>query len=115
MKNILYVGNRSYLNVGTKGFLKGWKSGLLVNIGKFLCSWIRIRIPSTDPDTGEQNKCGSKRIRIHNIASHCCTYMSLVDISGQHRSTVYTVHFIKVKINLSDYLFFINYLKVVRE
>jgi hypothetical protein len=23
------------------------------------CSWIRIRIPDTDPDPGEQNQCGS--------------------------------------------------------
>jgi hypothetical protein len=40
----------------TKAFLKGWNSGLFVNFGQFLCSWIRNRIPDmvsdrvSDPD-----------------------------------------------------------------
>ncbi len=36
---------------GTKAFLKGWNSGLIVNFAQFSCSWIRIRIP--------QYRCGS--------------------------------------------------------
>jgi hypothetical protein len=44
--------------LGTKVFLKGWNSGLLVNFVQFPCSWIRIRIPNTDPDPEEPNQCG---------------------------------------------------------
>jgi hypothetical protein len=29
--------------------MKGWNSGLSFNFGQFPCSWIRIRIPKTDP------------------------------------------------------------------
>jgi hypothetical protein len=36
--------------------------GLLVNFGQFPCSWIRIRIPNTDPDLGQQAECRSTRI-----------------------------------------------------
>ncbi len=58
MKNILYAGNTMYGNktyriyVDTKASLKGWKSGLLVNFGQFLCSWIRIQESqiNADPD-----------------------------------------------------------------
>ncbi len=32
--------------------LKGRKPGLFLNFGQFPCSWIRIRIPNTDPDPG---------------------------------------------------------------
>jgi hypothetical protein len=39
--------------------LKGRKPGLFVNFGQFPCSWIRIRIPNTDPDPGQPNECGS--------------------------------------------------------
>ncbi len=44
---------------GTKAFLNGWKSDLIVKFGKFPCSWIRIRKPNTNPDPGEPNQCGS--------------------------------------------------------
>jgi hypothetical protein len=39
--------------------LKGWKSGLFVNFGQFPCSWIQIRIPSSDQDLdpGDPNLC----------------------------------------------------------
>jgi len=45
-----------------KIFLKGRKPDLFVNFNQFLCSWvrIRIRIPNTDPDPGQPNKCGSR-------------------------------------------------------
>jgi hypothetical protein len=39
-----------------KSILKGCKSGFFANFCKFPCSWIRIRIPNTDPDLGVQNK-----------------------------------------------------------
>jgi hypothetical protein len=35
------------------------KPGLLVNFGQNPCSWIRIRIPNTDPNPGQRNPCGS--------------------------------------------------------
>ncbi len=54
MKNIPYIG-------GTKAILKGLKSGyVFVKFGQFIWSWIRIRIPNTDPDLVEQNQCGSE-------------------------------------------------------
>ncbi len=31
---------------------------VVVNIGKYFCSWIRIHIPNMDPDPGETNQCG---------------------------------------------------------
>jgi hypothetical protein len=45
----------------TKAFFKSRKPGLFVNFRQFRCSWIRIRIPNTDPnpDPGEPNQCGS--------------------------------------------------------
>ncbi len=46
----------------TKAFLKGWNSGIFVNFGQFLCSWIRIHIPDMDPDQGESSQRGSMRI-----------------------------------------------------
>ncbi len=63
-KNILKVGNRSK-NIpkkGTKAFLKSRKPLLFENFGHLWCSWIRIRscIPSTDPDPGQPNECGSE-------------------------------------------------------
>jgi hypothetical protein len=64
------MGNRSKniptLVQVTKAFLKDWESGLFVKLGNFSCSWIRIRIPNTDPDPGKPNQCCSMRIRIHN-------------------------------------------------
>jgi hypothetical protein len=42
--------------------LKGKKPGLFVNFGQFPCSWIRIRISNTDPDQGQPNECGPRRI-----------------------------------------------------
>jgi hypothetical protein len=44
----------------------GLNSTFVVNISRFPCSWIRIRIPITDLDPGEPNHCVSKRIQIHN-------------------------------------------------
>jgi hypothetical protein len=58
MKNVHYfmkiICYKTYTHLGAKAFLDGFKSGLLVN---FPCSWIRIRIPNTDPDKGETNQC----------------------------------------------------------
>jgi hypothetical protein len=54
-----YVKVKGHTLVGKKAVLKGWKSGLFVNLGQFPCSPIRIRIPNTDPDPGEPNRCGS--------------------------------------------------------
>jgi hypothetical protein len=42
----------------------------VIKLGKFPCSWIRIRIGNADPDLGEPNKCGSMHIRIHNSSSY---------------------------------------------
>ncbi len=39
----------------TQAFLKGWKSGLFVNFGRFLASGPRIRISNSDSDPGEPN------------------------------------------------------------
>jgi hypothetical protein len=39
----------------TKEFLKGWKSGLFVNFGRFLASGPRIRISNSNSDPGEPN------------------------------------------------------------
>jgi hypothetical protein len=41
--------------VGTKAFLKGWKSGFFVKFGQVPWSWIRIRILIADPNPGESN------------------------------------------------------------
>jgi hypothetical protein len=65
-EKILKVGKRS-INIPTKvqkPFFKGRKPGLFVNFGQFPCSWIRIRIPNTDPDPRQPNDCGSRWIRI---------------------------------------------------
>ncbi len=51
MKYILKVGKgQKNTYEGTKAVLKG-RSGLFVNFGQFPCSWIRIRILNTDPDS----------------------------------------------------------------
>ncbi len=67
MKNILEVGNiiNTYYE-DTKVFQKGRKPGLFVNFGQFLCSWIQICIPNTNPNRAQPNESGSRRIRIHN-------------------------------------------------
>jgi hypothetical protein len=44
-------------------FLKGEKPGLFVMFGPFPCSWIRIRIPNADTDTGQPESADSQ---------HCC-------------------------------------------
>ncbi len=49
------IGQRTY-SEGTKALLKGRKPGLFVNFGQFTCSWIRIRIPNTDPDPRQPKK-----------------------------------------------------------
>jgi hypothetical protein len=70
MKNIFQVGDQpeSITTKVQKPVVKGNKPGLIVNFGQFPFSWIRIRIPNTDPDPGQPNLCGSMRIRIriHN-------------------------------------------------
>jgi hypothetical protein len=38
--------------VGTKAILKGLTLGLFLDFAQFPCSWIRSRIPNTDPDPG---------------------------------------------------------------
>ncbi len=47
-----------------KVFLKDRKLGLFVIFDQFLCSWIRICIPSSDldPDPGQSNECESMQI-----------------------------------------------------
>jgi hypothetical protein len=40
-------------------FLKGEKPGLFVKFSQFPCSWIRICIPNTDPDTRQPDQCRS--------------------------------------------------------
>jgi hypothetical protein len=37
---------------------KGRKSGCLLLLADFYCSWIRIRIPDTDPDQGQSTMQG---------------------------------------------------------
>jgi hypothetical protein len=59
MKIIPKIGNRSrniHTNKGTKAFLIVRKPGLFVSFGQFLCSWITISIPNTDPDSGQPNQ-----------------------------------------------------------
>jgi hypothetical protein len=58
MKVICHKTYNRYLDVGTKAIFKGYKLGLFVNFGQLSGSWIRKR------DLGEQNHCGSMRIRI---------------------------------------------------
>jgi hypothetical protein len=36
---------------GTKAFLKVKEQGLFAYFNQIPCSWIRIRIPNTDPDS----------------------------------------------------------------
>ncbi len=55
----LVTGRKTY------GSYEGWKPGLFVNFGQFSCSWIRIRIPYTDPDPGQPNHCGSGTTILH--------------------------------------------------
>ncbi len=58
MRNILQVGNRS-TNIPTKvqkPFFKAEKPCLFFNFGQFPCSWIRLRVPNTDPDP-QPNQC----------------------------------------------------------
>ncbi len=59
-KYTVLVPVRYYANA-SKIFMKVWKSGLFVCFGRFPCSWIRICIPITDPDTDtrEPYQCGS--------------------------------------------------------
>jgi hypothetical protein len=51
---------------GTKAFLKGGNQVFLLIMIISIFSWIRICIPSTDPDPGQPNQCGSMQIRIHD-------------------------------------------------
>jgi hypothetical protein len=67
----------------------------VIKLGKFPCSWIRIRIGNADPDLGEPNKYGSMHIRIHNTAipsiEHFITYIlginPVVSKNPQQRSS----------------------------
>ncbi len=63
-KSIFKIGDRSKTYLRRYRCHFEWQEpGLLVNFGKFPCSWIRIRIrnPNTDldPDPGKPNQCGS--------------------------------------------------------
>ncbi len=76
----LYEVNRSP-NMPTevkKAVLKGRKTCFLYKKFIFPYSWIRIRIPNTDP--GHPNECGFMRIRIHNTA---CRYRKMQFV-GRH-------------------------------
>jgi hypothetical protein len=55
---------------GTKAFLKGRKPDFFVNFGQFSWTWIRIRNPSTDPDTGQPNQCGCTTLFLTAFRSH---------------------------------------------
>ncbi len=59
MKSILKNRQKtlSCIRMYKKVFLKGWKVFLFVKFGPFPCSWIRIRIPNKDLDTGQPNEC----------------------------------------------------------
>ncbi len=46
---IAVIGHK-HISDGTKTFRKGRTPGLFDNFGQFLCFWIRIRHPNTDPD-----------------------------------------------------------------
>ncbi len=53
---------RTYIRrYSTVAIFKGMKTGLFVNIGQYPFSWIRIRIPDTDPDPGLPIQGGSIR------------------------------------------------------
>jgi hypothetical protein len=61
--------------IGHKTYLRRYKCLSERLEIRFICQFwsiplllirIRIRIPNTDPDSGEPNQCGSMRIRIHN-------------------------------------------------
>ena len=57
-----------------KTLFKGWnwKLGLFVSFGQLLCSWIRIRIPNTDPDPVPGIwKAKSMRIHPDPNPEHC--------------------------------------------
>jgi hypothetical protein len=62
-KKILKVGNSKKIPMKFKQKLFDRQdSGLLIFFGQFRCSWIRIRIPNTDPDPGQPHECGSGSI-----------------------------------------------------
>ncbi len=69
-RKMYYARVIKHVYTGKKAILKGWKSGLFVNLIQFPYSWIWIRIPNRDPDPapGELNQYGSMRmwIRIRN-------------------------------------------------
>jgi hypothetical protein len=50
--------------------LERLEPGFIVNLGQFLCYWIRTYISNADldPDPEDPNKFGSMQIRIHNTA-----------------------------------------------
>ncbi len=62
MKNILKVGNK-YKNILT--IFKGTKDRE-PGFGQLPCSWTRIRLPNTDPDSGRT----AKSMRIWLVAQH---------------------------------------------
>ncbi len=78
--------------------MKGRKLGFLIDFGKFTCSWIWIRIPSTDPDPGQLNECGAVWIRIHNIAIYQiairqieCLYSKFLDENAHFALAIFNV------------------------
>ncbi len=55
----------------TKALFNSRKPGLFVNFVQLPWSWIRIRIPNTDPDPGQPNQCGSGYTTLLFILT-CC-------------------------------------------
>jgi hypothetical protein len=94
MKNILYVGNRSYLNVGTKGFFERLEIRF---VGKYWSISLLL-----DPDPHSQYGTGCRRAKSMRFQAdpdpqhcyrHCCTFMSLIDISGRQMIHEYRKHY----------------------
>ncbi len=84
-RNMLKVGNISQ-NIPTvrryKSFFK--KAFLFAKFGQFQCSWIRIRIPNTDPDSDprQRNECGSTTLLMtEEKDARCFPYLELVQWS----------------------------------
>ncbi len=66
------MGQKTYRYFRTcKGIFDRQEPSLFMNFCNFPYSWIRIRLPHTDPDPGQPNECGSMWIRIHKTAWRC--------------------------------------------
>ncbi len=49
-------------------------------LSKFPCSWIRIRIPNTDPDLAQPNECGSGSTTLVYTELSSPTFYSIVPL-----------------------------------